>query len=147
MAEKNIQIRLAARPVGYPKTSDFSIEESPIPEPGEGELLLKTQYLSVDPYMRGRINDRKSYAPNVEIGAVMIGRSVSKVIASNHSEFQPGDIVWADHGWQAYGISSAQGLRKSVCGQISQYNLIEPEMGPRMMSGFIGKRLVKCNGS
>ena len=107
MAEKNTQIRLAARPVGYPKTSDFLIQESPIPEPGAGELLLKTQYLSVDLYMRGRINDRKSYAPNVEIGAVMIGRSVSKVIASNHPVFQPGDIVWSDHGWQAYGFPFA----------------------------------------
>ena len=119
MAEKNMQIRLAARPVGYPKPSDFSIEESPIPEPGEGELLLKTQYLSVDPYMRGRINDRKSYAPNVEIGAVMIGRSVSEVVASNDPNFDVGDIVWADHGWQAYGVSSAQGLRK-----------IDPSLGP-----------------
>jgi hypothetical protein len=119
MAEMNLQIRVAARPVGYPVESDFSIEESPIPEPGEGELLLKTQYLSVDPYMRGRLNDRKSYAPGVEIGAVMIGRTVSEVVTSNDSEFVAGDIVWSNNGWQAYAVSQAKGIRK-----------INSELGP-----------------
>jgi len=119
MAEMNLQIRVAARPVGYPVESDFSIEESPIPEPGEGELLLKTQYLSVDPYMRGRLNDRKSYAPGVEIGAVMIGRTVSEVVTSNDSEFVAGDIVWSNNGWQAYAVSQAKGILK-----------INSELGP-----------------
>ncbi len=119
MAETNRQITLAARPHGYPKESDFKLVETPLPEPGEGEVLAKTLYLSVDPYMRGRMNDVKSYAPPVQIGEVMVGGTVSKVVASNHPDFAEGDIVEGRLGWQAYGIGKGKGLRK-----------VDPELAP-----------------
>ena len=112
MAELNLTVRMAAHPVGYPKASDFELGQFPIPDPGDGEILLKTLYLSVDPYMRGRMNTRKSYAPGVQVGDVMIGRTVSEVISSNDSTCQEGDIVWSSLGWQAYGVVRADGVRK-----------------------------------
>src|SRR5919107_318639 len=92
---RNRQIVLAARPVGEPKDSDFSLVETPIPQPGPGRMLLRTLYLSLDPYMRGRMSDAKSYAKPVEIGQVMVGATVSQVVASDISGFSPGDIVEA----------------------------------------------------
>ena len=68
MADVNRQVTLAARPVGFPKDSDFKLIEGPVPEPGDGEVVIRAIYASVDPYMRGRMNDRKSYAPPVQIG-------------------------------------------------------------------------------
>ena len=112
MTESNRQITLAARPVGYPKESDFKLVEAPVPQPGEGELLARTLYLSVDPYMRGRMNDVKSYAPPVQIGEVMVGGTVSRVSASNHPDFREGDIVEGRMGWQDYAVSDGRGLRK-----------------------------------
>jgi NADPH-dependent curcumin reductase CurA len=112
MTESNRQITLAARPVGYPKESDFKLVETPVPQPGEGELLARTLYLSVDPYMRGRMNDVKSYAPPVQIGEVMVGGTVSRVSASNHPDFREGDIVEGRMGWQDYAVSDGRGLRK-----------------------------------
>ena len=96
----NRQITLAARPTGLPKESDFRLVESTIPTPGPGEVLTRTLYLSVDPYMRGRMNDAKSYAAPVEIGGVMVGGTVGRVEQSNDPDFQPGDIVAGNAGWQ-----------------------------------------------
>ena len=108
----NRQITLASRPVGYPKESDFNVVEVPIPAPEDGEVLVKTIYLSVDPYMRGRINAAKSYAANVEIDEIMIGGVIAQVIASKHPNFEEGDIVNANIGWQEYGVAAGDGLRK-----------------------------------
>lgn len=108
----NRQITLASRPVGYPKESDFNLIEVPIPTPGDDEVLIKTIYLSVDPYMRGRINAAKSYAANVEIDEVMIGSVIAEVIETKHPNFKVGDIVNAGIGWQEYGVASGDGLRK-----------------------------------
>ena len=108
----NRQITLASRPVGYPKESDFKLVESPIPSPDEGQVLVKTVYLSVDPYMRGRMNQARSYAANVEFNEVMIGGVIAQVVDSKHPDFQAGDIVNAHIGWQEYGISGGEGLRK-----------------------------------
>ena len=108
----NRQITLAARPVGYPKESDFNLVEVPMPTPGDGEVLVKTIYLSVDPYMRGRINAAKSYAANVEIDEVMIGSVIAEVIETEHPDFKIGDIVNAGIGWQEYGVVAGGGLRK-----------------------------------
>ena len=108
----NRQITLASRPVGYPKTSDFNVEEVPIPKPEDGQVLVKTIYLSVDPYMRGRINAAKSYAANVEIDEVMVGGGIAQVIESKHPNFGVGNIVNANIGWQEYGIAAGDGLRK-----------------------------------
>jgi NADPH-dependent curcumin reductase len=106
------RIVLAARPVGEPKSSDFRLEEMPFPKPGAGEVLLRTKWLSLDPYMRGRMSDAPSYAKPVEIGGVMEGGTVSEVVASNNERFAPGDIVLGHTGWQTHAVSSGKGLRK-----------------------------------
>ena len=108
----NRQITLAARPVGYPKESDFKLVETPVPTPDDGQVLVKTIYLSVDPYMRGRMNQARSYAANVEFKEVMVGGVVAQVVESKHADFVSGDIVNAHIGWQEYGVSSGDGLRK-----------------------------------
>jgi len=109
---KNKQIVLAARPVGFPKDSDFKLIESPIPNAGDGQILVQSIFVSVDPYMRGRMNDVKSYAPPVAIGGVMGGGAVGKVIQSNNAAFNEGDIVEGMFGWQEYAVSNGQGVRK-----------------------------------
>lgn len=108
----NRQMTLAARPVGFPKESDFRLIESPVPAPGPGEALLRTLYLSLDPYMRGRMNDAKSYAPPVQIGEVMVGGTICQVEQSNYPALKPGDIVVANAGWQDYAIAKGEALRK-----------------------------------
>src|SRR6202012_5595261 len=89
------RVVLASRPVGEPKASDFRIEEYPLPTPGDGPVLLRTIWLSLDPYMRGRMSDGPSYATPVPIGGVMEGGTVSEVMASHNPEFAKGDIVLA----------------------------------------------------
>ncbi len=108
----NHQFKLAARPVGMPKESDFRIVEAPMAVPEEGQVLLKTQYLSVDPYMRGRITGIRSYADPVNIGDVMVGGAVGKVVESDHPGFAPGDFVVGNWGWQEYAVAEGRALRK-----------------------------------
>ncbi len=108
----NRQITLASRPAGYPKASDFNLVEVPIPTPEAGQVLIKTIYLSVDPYMRGRMNAAKSYAANVEIDEVIVGGVIAQVIESQHPNFRVGDIVNANIGWQEYGIAAGSEVRK-----------------------------------
>jgi NADPH-dependent curcumin reductase CurA len=110
--ETGKRVLLAARPVGEPKESDFRIDEMPVPEPRAGEMLLRTLWLSLDPYMRGRMSDAPSYAKPVEIGGVMEGRTVSEVVTSNRDGFAAGDIVLSPHGWQTHAVSDGKGLRK-----------------------------------
>jgi NADPH-dependent curcumin reductase CurA len=111
MVSVNRQMVLAARPTGLPRVSDFRLVESPVPMPGAGELLVRTIYLSVDPYMRGRMSDRASYAPPVALGAVMVGGAVGEVVASNHPGFGVGAIVEGPFGWQEFAISDGKGVR------------------------------------
>ncbi len=106
------RIVLAARPVGEPKESDFRIEAMPVPAPGPGQMLLRTLWLSLDPYMRGRMSDAPSYAKPVEIGGVMEGRTVSEVVASRLDGYAPGDIVFSMNGWQTHALSDGKGVRK-----------------------------------
>lgn len=106
------RIVLAARPNGKPIDTDFRIEKLPIPQPGANELLLQTRYLSLDPYMRGRMDDKKSYASPLQIGDVMTGESVAEVILSNIPDFSVGDLVLANTGWQTHYLSNGKELRK-----------------------------------
>lgn len=108
----NRRILLTSRPTGEPKPSDFRMETVSVPEPGEGQVLLRTLWLSLDPYMRGRMSDAKSYAKPVEIGDVMVGGTVSEVAASRNPGFAVGDIVQAYAGWQDFALSDGNGLRK-----------------------------------
>ena len=106
------QFQLAARPEGYPKDSDFRMVESPVPEPRPGEFLVRIVYLSLDPYMRGRMSDARSYVPPVALGDVMEGGTVGEVVRSSHPGFAVGDIVEGRLGWQEYAVSSGKGVRK-----------------------------------
>jgi NADPH-dependent curcumin reductase CurA len=106
----NRRIILNARPVGAPTATDFRIENSPIPTPAAGQVLLRTLYLSLDPYMRGRMSDGPSYAEPVAIGEVMVGGTVSRVEASRHDDFEVGDLVLGYTGWQDYAVSDGKGL-------------------------------------
>src|SRR5215469_15293627 len=109
---KNRQILLASRPSGEPSQENFKLAEIEIPKPGPGQMLLRTIYLSLDPYMRGRMNAAPSYAPPVEIGQVMVGQSVCEVIESNLPNFRTGDIILAAPGWQDYSLANGEGVRK-----------------------------------
>ena len=113
------RIVLASRPVGEPKPSDFRIEDVAIPTPGDGQVLLRTIWLSLDPYMRGRMSDGPSYATPVPIGGVMEAGTVNEVIASNNPAFAKGDIVLARAGWQTHALSDGKGLNK-----------IDPKLAP-----------------
>ncbi len=106
------QIALAARPRGRVQLSDFRLEETPIPAPGPRQILLQVQYLSLDPYMRGRMDDRKSYAPALKLGEVMTGESVATVLASNHPDYAEGDTVLAFTGWRTHALSDGARLHK-----------------------------------
>ncbi len=106
------RVVLARRPPGEPEEIDFRIEQQAIPEPAGQEVLVRAIYLSLDPYMRGRMRDVASYAPPVAIGEVMPGGIVGEVVKSGHPGFKPGDIVEERLGWQEYAISNGAQLRK-----------------------------------
>lgn len=106
------RIVLASRPHGEPSAANFRMEEFSVPKPGDGEVLLRTIWLSLDPYMRGRMNDGPSYSAPVEVDAVMEGGTVCEVIASHNPAFAVGDIVLSHSGWQTHAISDGKGLRK-----------------------------------
>src|SRR5262245_56593910 len=108
----NRQIRLQRRPTGAPTPDDFSIVDTPMPAVQDGHVLRRTIYLSLDPYMRGRMNDARSYAAPVALGDVMVGATVSQVLESRDDKFKAGDFVTANDGWQQYASSPASGLRK-----------------------------------
>jgi NADPH-dependent curcumin reductase len=103
----NRRVLLKQRPVGEPKPTDFEIVDGPVPAPAEGEILCRTVWLSLDPYMRGRMNDVKSYAASVELGGVMVGGTVGEVVESRASGFAKGDVVLGYGGWQQYFVARA----------------------------------------
>ena len=109
---KNVEIRLASRPRGWVTGDNFERTESPVPEPAEGEVLVRNIYLSVDPYMRGRMNDAKSYVPPFGIGEVLQGGVVGQVVKSRNKAFAEGDYVNGMLGWQNFSLSNGQGLYK-----------------------------------
>ena len=119
MSQSAKRVVLAARPVGEPKQADFRVEDYPIPTPGEGRVLVRTIWLSLDPYMRGRMSDGPSYATPVPIDGVMEGGTVNEVLASHHPGFAKGDIVLARSGWQTHALSDGKDLRK-----------VDPQLGP-----------------
>ncbi len=128
----NHRIVLAARPQGTPRVTDFRIESLPIPVPKAGQLLTRTLYLSLDPYMRGRMSDAPSYAPPVQIGDVMVGGTVSRVEASHHAGFTAGDLVLGYSGWQEFALSDGTGLTR-LDPQIKHPSQF---LGPLGMPGF-----------
>src|SRR5438105_9963567 len=101
----NQRVLLASRPTGWVAENNFRIEEAPAPQPGEGEVLVKNLWLSLDPYMRGRMSDAKSYVKGVDLGEVMVGQTVGEVIESRHPMLKKGDQVLTQLGWQLYGVT------------------------------------------
>jgi len=112
MTEAAERIVLASRPVGEPTLDNFRLEELPVPQPGPGQMLLRTLWLSLDPYMRGRMSDAPSYAKPVGIGEVMEGGAVSEVVASNVPRFAKDDVVVGRTGWQTHALSDGSSLQK-----------------------------------
>jgi len=109
---KTTQIRLAARPVGEPKDTDFEFVTEELPDLADGQVLLRTAYLSLDPYQRGRMSEAKSYAAPVELGDVMVGQTVCEVLESRSPKRQPGDLVLAYTGWQTHAVADARHTRR-----------------------------------
>ncbi len=112
MPERNRQVLLKRRPEGMPTPGDFDIVDAPLPEPKAGEVLLRGIYLSLDPYMRGRISGVRSYAKPTEIGDVIEGRVVGQVVRSNDPDFREGDYAAGGYGWQLYSAVAGNGLLK-----------------------------------
>ena len=108
----NKQLTLAARPDGEPKESDFQLVESPLRGPGEGQVLVRTLWLSLDPYQRGRMSEARSYARPVALGEVMAGEAVAEVVESRSPRLDPGDVVLGPFGWQEYAVADAHRLRR-----------------------------------
>jgi NADPH-dependent curcumin reductase len=133
----NRRLVLASRPVGAPTVENFRLETVPIPQPGDGEVLLKTRFLSLDPYMRGRMNEGKSYADRVELGAVMVGGTVSEVIESRNPKFAKGDLVTAYAGWQDYALSNGSDLLK-LDPRIAQPSLALGVLGMPGLTAYVG---------
>ena len=121
----NQQIRLASRPSGWVTEDNFTLTSAPVPEPGDGELVVKNLFMSVDPYMRGRMNDTRSYVPPFRIGEVLQAGVVGQVIASRHEKWREGDCVSGMLGWENYSKSDGSGLTR-----------IEP--GPLPLSYHLG---------
>jgi NADPH-dependent curcumin reductase CurA len=111
-ATMNRQILLKSRPEGAPTAANFELAERPVPEPGEGQVLMRTRYLSLDPYMRGRMSAGASYAAPAELGQPMVGGTVSEIVQSRNPGFAVGDLVLSSAGWQDYALSNGTGLRK-----------------------------------
>lgn len=111
-AVTNRQILFKSRPTGEPSEDNFELVETAVPELRDGQFLARTIYLSLDPYMRGRMSGRKSYTEPAELGKVMIGATVSEVVGSKSSQFAEGDIVLGYSGWQEYAVSRGEGVRQ-----------------------------------
>jgi NADPH-dependent curcumin reductase len=131
------RIVLASRPVGEPKPSDFRLEEIAVPEPGPGQVLLRTIWLSLDPYMRGRMSDGPSYAQPVPVGGVMEAGTVCEVAASNNPAFSTGDVVLSRAGWQTHALSDGGGLRK-IDPQVAPISTAVGVLGMPGMTAYTG---------
>ncbi len=130
---KSREIHLASRPQGWPTPDNFRLVEVDLPEPGPGEVLVRNEFMSVDPYMRGRMNDVRSYVPPFQLGAVLDGGAVGEVVASNSPQVAVGQTVLHNHGWREYAVVSAREVRAvdpAATASVSAY------LGPLGMPGL-----------
>lgn len=133
----NHRVVLAARPSGLPTPQDFRLEEAAVPTPKEREVLLRTLYLSLDPYMRGLMNEvGPTYAPSVRLGEPMAGGTVNRVVTSNHPQFRSGDLVLGRAGWQDYALSNGQDL--VPLGEMAQPSLALGGLGMPAFTAYVG---------
>jgi NADPH-dependent curcumin reductase CurA len=138
-ANKNRRIVLASRPEGEPKPEHFRLETVDIPEPKDGQVLLRNLWMSLDPYMRGRMSAAKSYASPVEVGAPMVAGTVSEVVKSNRPEYVPGDIVLSYTTWSDYAISNGPDLRK-LDPKLAPVQTALGVLGMPGMTAYVGMR-------
>src|ERR1700712_1999126 len=120
MSTPSREIQLAARPHGEPKLSDFRFVDVEVPDPGPGEILVRNTYMSVDPYMRGRMNDVKSYTPPFRLDVAMDGGAVGEVVESKAEGFSPGDVVLHQLGWREHAVLPATHVRKVDASGLSE---------------------------
>jgi NADPH-dependent curcumin reductase CurA len=136
-ASENRRIVLAARPRGAPTPQDFRLEHAPVPTPGDGQVLLRTLYLSLDPYMRNTMDEvAPIYSQSTPIGAPMVGGTVNRVVASRHPRFAAGDLVLGNAGWQDYALSDGQDLRP--LGAMAEPSLALGVLGMPAFTAYIG---------
>lgn len=140
------EIRLASRPKGHPAADDFALAQVELGSPEEGQVLVRNLYMSVDPYMRGRMNDMKSYVPPFELGKALEGSAVGEVIESRAAEFKPGDIVVSFLGWREYFIARPQELR-FVGRDIQPLSVYLGVLGMPGMTAWAGLQLVDVKAS
>jgi NADPH-dependent curcumin reductase CurA len=131
------RVVLVRRPPGEPSEQDFRVEEVPVPDAGPGQVLVRSIYLSLDPYMRGRMRDLPSYAPPVGIGEVMTGGIVGEVVRSNHPGFSVGDIVEDRLGWQEYGLGPV-GVMRKIEPSVRPISLANSVLGMPGMTAWFG---------
>jgi NADPH-dependent curcumin reductase CurA len=136
-ASTNRRIVLAARPHGLPAVQDFRLDHAPIPTPAEGEVLLRTLYLSLDPYMRNLMDEAGTeYAPGLALGQPMMGGTVSRVLDSRHPGFRPGELVLASAGWQDYAVAAGDTL--TALGEQAQPSLALGGLGMTGFTAYVG---------
>jgi NADPH-dependent curcumin reductase CurA len=133
----NRRIVLARRPDAALQPSDLRLERVPLPEVGDGQVLLRTLWLSLDPYMRSRMNAAASYAEPIPVDGVIVGGTVSRVVASRHPQYSPGDCVLADSGWQDYALSDGRGLTK-LAADLPRPSLALGALGMPGFAAFVG---------
>ena len=133
----NRRVVLADRPRGLPTPRDFRIEEVAVPTPGEGQVLLRTLYLSLDPYMRNLMEEiGPAYAPSIALGETMVGGTVSRVVASKHPQWREGDLVLGNSGWQDYALSDGSDL--TALGQDAHPSLSLGGLGMPGFTAYVG---------
>jgi NADPH-dependent curcumin reductase CurA len=140
-SNKSREIRFASRPQGRPRAENFSLVERELPALGQGEVLVQNHYLSVDPYMRGRMNEAKSYAPGFELGQPLTGRAVGKVLESRAADFRIGDAVSSMHGWREYFVAPAAELSQ-INQEIQPLSTYLGVLGGTGMTAWAGLNLV-----
>src|SRR3989475_1186069 len=135
------EIRLASRPKGLPTADNFSLAQVELEPPREGQVLVRNLFMSVDPYMRGRMNDRKSYVPPFDLGEPLQGGALGEVVESRASQFKAGDIVTSNLGWREYFVASAKELRPASR-DIQPLSVYLGTLGMTGMTAWAGLELV-----
>src|ERR1035437_4574528 len=136
-------ILLNKRPVGKPVLGDFKFADESIPSPLEGEILLKTLYVSVDPYLRGRMNDSKSYVPSFELGKPIQSGIIAEITVSNHTDYKKGDFIFGNLEWKEYQISNGNGLNK-LNAKISELTPYLGILGMTGLTAYLGLTEIGC---
>lgn len=137
--QKNREIRLKSRPVGLPTPDNFEVAETPVPTPGAGQVLVRNSYITVDPYMRGRMVDRKSYVPPFQIGETLQGGAVGQVVASNgNDKFKTGDFVQSNQGWREWFVSGGSDIQKLEMAPGTQIQSYLGALGMPGMTAYAG---------